>query len=69
VATIGCDNEVGFGPCTVERPGAFQRTDDRQLDIDYKYFRVVARDGFPRHYTILSMPLDGIRLDPRFEIT
>jgi hypothetical protein len=28
VAAIGSDNEVGFGPRTVERPGAFQRADD-----------------------------------------
>jgi hypothetical protein len=29
---------------------------------------MVARDGYPLHSTILSIPLNGIFLDPRLDI-
>jgi len=33
-----------------------------------KLLKMVARDGFGEHYTALTIPLTGIRLDPRLEL-
>ena len=39
-----------------------------QPDADKCRMQVVARDGIQRHYIALSIPLAGVRLDPRAAI-
>jgi hypothetical protein len=36
--------------------------------LSYEGISVVARDGYQQHYSLLSLPITDVYLDPRLEL-